>query len=138
MTLEEKIARLRERGITLTIQRYAILEFLQDNKSHPTAEEIYQALRKNFPTISRATVYNTLELLKGMGIIQEINIERYKAHYDYRIEPHHHFLCRRCDRIYDVELNECPIPNTDRVNGHRVDELKLHIIGVCSECLRKG
>ncbi|MBW2038323.1 MAG: transcriptional repressor [Deltaproteobacteria bacterium] len=138
MTIEEKIARLKEKGILLTIQRYAILEFLQGNKLHPTVEEIYQSLRGVYPAISRATVYNTLELFKQQGLIQEITIERDKVRYDYRIEPHHHFLCRRCGQVYDVEVKGCPIAERERVDGHKVEELRPYIIGICSECLKEG
>lgn len=138
MTVDEKIARLKERGALLTIQRYAVLEFLQDNDLHPTAEGIYQSLRGIYPTLSRATVYNTLEVFKQYGLVQEVNIERDKAHYDYRIDPHHHFLCRRCSRIYDVGLDRSPIGMGEWVDGHKIEEVRLYIIGTCSECLREG
>ena len=85
MTLEEKKARLKDKGVLVTIQRSAVLEFLQGNPEHPTAEEIYQSLRGMYPALSRATIYNTLDLLKQHGLIQEITIERNKAHYDYLI-----------------------------------------------------
>jgi Fur family peroxide stress response transcriptional regulator len=138
MTLEEKKARLREKGILLTIQRSAVLEFLQDNTGHPTAEEIYQSLRGVYPALSRATIYNTLDLLKKQGLIQEINIERTKAHYDYNTEPHHHFLCRHCARIYDVDAEKVRLEREAWVDGHKMDEVRLHIIGTCSACLREG
>ncbi len=138
MALEEKITRLKEKGILLTIQRYAVLEFLQDNGLHPTVEEIFQSLSGIYPALSRATVYNTLELFKRHGLIQEITIERDKARYDYRIEPHHHFLCRQCGRIYDVDVEGCPIEKEEWVDGHKVEELRPYIIGICSKCLKEG
>jgi Fur family peroxide stress response transcriptional regulator len=137
MTLEEKKALLREKGILLTIQRSAVLEFLQDNLQHPTAEEIYQSLRGMYPALSRATIYNTLGLLKKHGLIQEITIERNKAHYDYKTDPHHHFLCRHCARIYDVDVEKVHLEQ-EWLDGHKMDEAWLHIIGTCSACLREG
>jgi Fur family peroxide stress response transcriptional regulator len=138
MTLAEKKVELKEKGILLTIQRSAVLEFLQDNTGHPTAEAIYQSLRGMYPAFSRATVYNTLDLLKQHGLIQEINIERSKAHYDYKTEPHHHFLCRHCFTIYDVDIDKVRLEQAERVDGHQMEEARLYIIGTCSVCLREG
>jgi len=138
MTLAEKKAELKKRGILLTIQRSVVLEFLQDNTQHPTAEEIYQPLRGMYPALSRATIYNTLDLLKKHGLIQEINIERNKAHYDYNTDPHHHFLCRHCCTIYDVDINKVCLEREERVDGHKMEEARLYITGTCSACLREG
>ncbi len=138
MTLEEKKAELKEKGILLTIQRSAVLDLLHDNIYHPTAEEIYQALRERYPALSRATVYNTLDLLKQHGLIQEITIERTKAHYDYKTEPHHHFLCRHCGRIYDVDVEKVPLEQEGRLDGHKIDEVWLYMRGICAACLQEG
>lgn len=138
MTLEEKLTKLKERGILLTIQRSAVLDFLQDNTQHPTAEEIYQSLRGIYPALSRATVYNTLDLFKQHGLIQEITIERTKAHYDYNTEPHHHLLCRHCAGIYDVEVEKVHLEQGVWLDGHKVEETRLYMTGTCSACLRGG
>jgi Fur family peroxide stress response transcriptional regulator len=137
MFLDDKIEILRKRGATLTIQRYAVLEFLQDCHVHPTAEEIYQGLKTSYPAISRATVYNSLEFLKRHEIIREITIERDKARYDCDMEPHRHFLCRRCGRIYDIDMKDSAIIDQEKVNGHRVEEVKLYIFGTCATCLAR-
>jgi Fur family peroxide stress response transcriptional regulator len=136
-TLEEKKAGLKEKGILLTIQRSAILEFLQDNTHHPTADEIYQSLRRIYPALSRATVYNTLDLFKQHGLVQEVTIERTKAHYDYNTEPHHHFFCRQCGGIYDVGLEGVPLEPGGWLNGHKMEEARLYMTGTCAVCLGK-
>jgi len=138
MNINEKVTRLKERGVLLTIQRHAVLEFLEDNNLHPTVEDIYQSLKVTYPAISRATVYNTLELFKQHGVVQEITIERDKAHYDYRIEPHYHFLCRRCGNVFDVGMNKYLFEREALVNGHKVEEMRFYIIGICFTCLREG
>ena len=139
MTVGEKKAKLKEKGVLLTIQRSAVLEFLQDNTGHPTAEEIYQSLSERYPALSRATVYNTLALCKQHGIIQEITIERTKAHYDYKTEPHHHFLCRLCTRIYDVDVGEAiHVEPAARLEGHKIEEVRIYITGTCAVCLKAG
>jgi Fur family peroxide stress response transcriptional regulator len=138
MTIEEKKAKLKDKGVLLTIQRAAVLEFLQDYTQHPTAEEIYQSLRGMYPALSRATIYNTLDLFKQHGLIQEITIERSKAHYDFNTEPHHHFLCSHCGRIYDVALEKIPFERVKWLDGHKMEEAWLYITGTCSACLREG
>ena len=138
MTLEEKKAKLKDKGVPVTIQRSAVLEFLQDNPEHPTAEEIYQSLGVRYPALSRATIYNTLDLLKQHGLIQEITIERNKAHYDYNIDPHHHFLCGHCARIYDIAMKKVLFDREELLDGHKMEEARLYISGTCSTCLREG
>jgi Fur family peroxide stress response transcriptional regulator len=137
MTLEEKKAGLKDKGILLTIQRSAVLDFLHENSQHPTAEEIYQSLKGQYPVLSRATIYNTLDLFKQEGLVQEIIIERGKAHYDYKVAPHHHFFCRHCGRIYDVEQGKACVELEGQVDGHKTDEARLYIFGTCSSCLRE-
>jgi Fur family peroxide stress response transcriptional regulator len=138
MTVEEKKAKLKDKGVLLTIQRAAVLEFLQDNTQHPTAEEIYQSLRGIYPALSRATIYNTLDLFKKHGLIQEITIERNKAHYDYKIAPHHHFLCGHCARIYDVDVEKIHVEQEGWLNGHKIEEAWLYMTGTCAACLQEG
>ena len=136
--MEDKIRKLKEKGVVWTIQRYGVLEYLASHRHHPTAEDIYQGLKEVFPTISRATVYNTLELLKSHGLIQEVVVEKDRARYDYRTDPHLHLLCRRCGRVYDLESDcSCPFSPGDEVEGHRVEELHSYIVGICKDCLKE-
>jgi Fe2+ or Zn2+ uptake regulation protein len=138
MTVQEKKAKLKDKGVLLTIQRSAVLEFLHDTTAHPTAEEIYQSLRGMYSALSRATIYNTLDLLKTHGLIQEITIERNKTHYDYKTEPHHHFLCSHCARIYDVAMEKIPCKREEWVDGHKMEAAWLYMTGTCSACLSEG
>jgi Fur family peroxide stress response transcriptional regulator len=90
--MDEKLAGLRDKGLKLTIQRKAVLEYLRMHAHHPTAEEIYEALRESYPSVSRATVYNSLDVLKRHELIREITIERNKARYECDEKSHHHFM----------------------------------------------
>lgn len=137
MNLKEKVDLLKKKGVVLTIQRYAVLEYLYENATHPTVEEISQGLKKKFSTISEATVYNTLELFKNHNLIREITIERGKSHFDYETKPHHHFLCRRCGCIYDIDVEGCPLVGKKMIDGHRIEEVRAYIIGICLECLKE-
>ena len=132
-TLEDKVARLKKRGVVLTLQRLAVLEELSKDM-HATAEGIYRKLAKRYPTISRATIYSSLDALKQSGEIQELTIRRDTNSYDFDPTNHHHFLCRECGRIYDVEI-KCPVAEKERVKGHRVDDVQAYFYGVCRSCI---
>ena len=137
MTLERKKADLKVKGVLLTIQRSAVLDYLHGNTQHPTAEEIYQTLIGTYPALSRATVYNTLGLFKQQGLVQEITIERGKAHYDSNTALHHHFYCRHCGKIYDVAPEKIHVAYEACMDGHQMEEAQLYIIGTCSACRKE-
>jgi len=133
--MREKIGNLRDKGIVLTLQRLAVLEMLSGSV-HATAEEVYESVREKYPTISRGTVYSCLDTLKRAGEIQELTIRKEKGCFDFYPHNHHHFLCRNCGRIFNVEVT-CPIAEKGEIKGHRVDEFQAYFYGVCREC-RKG
>jgi Fur family peroxide stress response transcriptional regulator len=89
-------------GLKLTPQRLAILDFLEGNTGHPSAEDIDSALAEKFPTMSLATVYNTLETLRQKGLVRELSIDPDKKRFDPNVSPHNHLICVDCRRITDV------------------------------------
>jgi len=127
---------LQAQGLKPTFQRLRILEYLQKNYNHPTVEMIYEDLVKEIPTISKTTIYNTLDALAEKGIIRTITITGTESRYDYQSFWHHHFLCRRCGRVIDVDI-KCPYMKKKQINGHRIEELHGYLKGICKECLRK-
>jgi len=141
---ERLIARLREHGFKLTPQRLAIIELL-DKRGHYSAEDIYGRLKQKYPMLSRATVYNTLEVLKELGEVAELKIKPHIVLYDPETEPHYHFLCRRCGKVIDVE----PLPECDPeelparlaagpLKGYKIERVDLYIHGLCAECSKKN
>lgn len=100
--MKELIEKYREKGFKLTPQRLAMLKFLDGNTSHPTAEDIYRHIKTEYPTMSFATVYNTLQALRNRGEILEITIDPQKKHYDFNTKPHHHIVCLDCGKINDI------------------------------------
>ncbi len=130
--------RFREIGLKLTPQRMAILEYLDGNTTHPSAEDIYQHVRKRFPMISFATVYNTLEALRKRGLILELTIDPERKRYDPNIHPHHHLICLKCKSVVDVEL-DFNITVPEELKG-RFEILGNHIefYGLCEKCSEKG
>jgi len=127
---------LQAKGLKPTFQRLRILEYLQEHNSHPTVEMIYEHLVQEIPTISRTTIYNTLNALVEKGIIRAITITGTETRYDYERFPHHHFLCRRCGKVTDIGI-ECPYMRKKQISGHRIEELHGYFKGVCKECLKK-
>ena len=127
---------LRELGLTPTIQRMAVLECLEKTKKHPTADQVLAAVRKTFPSVSRATVYNSLEALTRAGIILQITVDPAVARYDADLGPHAHFRCRICNTVYDIVMDEDT--NLDEhVGGHHVEAVRTYAYGVCEKCLAK-
>ncbi|MEW6599715.1 MAG: transcriptional repressor [Nitrospirota bacterium] len=130
----KSIMKYKSKGIKLTPQRVAILEYLDGNKNHPSAEDIYEAVRRQFPMISFATVYKTLETLKQKCDILELTIDPQRRRYDPDTKPHHHLICIRCKKIVDIEA-EIPfaIPNEAKeqfeITGNHVE-----FYGICSDC----
>ena len=137
MDHQEQSKKLRKLGLMPTIQRLAVLDYLERNKVHPTADEVYRGVKDGFPTLSKATVYNVLDALKRAGAIRELTIARQAARYDIVTTPHPHFMCRVCGRVYDVDLPRA-VQEGDVVDGHRVESVQTYIYGICADCLAKG
>jgi len=133
--MNEKIERLKEKGVVLTLQRLAVLDILSKSV-HATVEDIYHRLLKKYPTISRATVYSSLEALKQAGEIQELTIKKEMSSFDFQSHNHHHFLCRKCGRLFDVEIR-CPVSRKGKVKGHKVEEVQAYFYGTCRECQKR-
>jgi Fe2+ or Zn2+ uptake regulation protein len=136
MAPEKRMARLRDAGVTPTMQRLAILEYLEGTKSHPTADEVYAALHETCPTIARATVYNTLEALTKSGTILQLTVDPAAARYDADTGPHVHFRCRLCGKVYDLDIETTKCLNK-KVEGHEVEAVRTYAFGVCASCREK-
>jgi Fur family peroxide stress response transcriptional regulator len=124
-------------GFKLTPQRIAILDYLDGNKKHPSADEIYRAVSERFPTMSFATVYNTLDALKRRGMLLEITIDPGKKRFDPDSEPHHHLMCIRCKKVVDVHNKfELMIPLGER-HGFEIIGNHIEFYGLCEQCREK-
>jgi Fe2+ or Zn2+ uptake regulation protein len=137
MAPEKRMARMRSAGVTPTMQRLAILEYLEGTKAHPTADEVYVEVRRTCPTIARATVYNTLEALTKSGTILQLTVDPAAARYDADTEPHVHFRCRLCGVVYDIDAKQESCLG-DMRKGHRVESVRTYAFGVCASCRKKG
>lgn len=127
----------RNLGIKLTPQRIAILDFLEGNLSHPSAEDVYKAVLRKYPTMSFATVYNTLETLKRNGMVAELTGDPGKKRFDPNPHPHHHLICTRCRRIVDLLVEfRLPVSERDRA-GFEITGNHIEFFGTCPACTQR-
>jgi Fe2+ or Zn2+ uptake regulation protein len=136
-TPEEIESLLRERGLSLTPQRRAILRHLSVRGGHWTAAEVLESLTGEFPLASRATVYSTLSLLRELGVLADVPAPGPggEARYDANPEPHQHFVCRRCGHLEDVPLDWFPVSMpADVAPRFSVDQFRIVAEGACGAC----
>ncbi len=131
MTKEVDI--LRKYNIAASQQRIDILQYLINNKVHPTIDIIYQALSKNLPSLSKTTVYNTLQKFAQQGLVWEIRVSEKELRYDIQTHQHAHFRCEKCKKVYDVDV-ENMLPEQQEIEGHLVDDCQINYSGLCAKC----
>lgn len=128
---------LKEKKIKITPQRLGVLDLLTKENKHLTAEQIHGKMKEKFPAVSLATVYSILELYSKQDVISQIKITFDKSCYEARTESHHHFYCKICKRIYDIDLHPCPALKESIVEGHSIEKLHGYFFGTCKNCLIK-
>jgi len=129
---------LKEHEFRLTPQRIELVRLIAASQGHPSAAELYSRVKRRFPTMSHATVYKTLTLLKEIGQVLEINL-RDDSHYDGRHpEPHPHLICMNCQKIVDGEasLDQGAIKKLERASGFRIVRSQIELHGLCPDCQR--
>jgi Fe2+ or Zn2+ uptake regulation protein len=134
--LEKYVEILKQNQLKITPQRLAVMKYLDENRTHPTADRIYTDLKEKNPSLSKTTVYNSLDTLQNHNIIQSITISPSELRYDFKKSMHHHFLCKRCGDIIDIEL-ECPNIKKTIDQGHKVEEVHGYFKGICKKCIEK-
>lgn len=127
---------LKEHDIRPSAQRIAVMRYLIENRTHPTAEEIQIELSADYPTLSKTTVYNTLWLLAEKGAADVLTIDRTNVRFDYPGEPHAHFLCTRCNAIHDIYVTDTPVPAEANEIGE-VNAVSVYYKGICRKCRNK-
>ncbi len=131
-TRQRYIRMFEEAGIRPSMQRLMILEHIRSRKDHPTADEVYSSLAATNPMLSRTTVFSCLKLLAAKGMINSIDISSDSTRYDaVRELPHAHFMCRRCNRIFDIGLD---MSSFDTPEGFIFDNVNVFFKGICPEC----
>lgn len=134
--LKEAITTLKSSGVRITPQRHAILEYLIESMSHPTADEIFKALEEKFPNMSVATVYNNLRVFKEAGLIKELTYGDSSSRFDWVTTDHYHAICEECGKIVDFYypiLDEVESV-AQHVTGFQVNSHRMEVYGICPSC----
>ncbi|NLN15067.1 MAG: transcriptional repressor [Tissierellia bacterium] len=132
-TFEYLVQELRDRNIRLSHQRLKILEYISNNRIHPTVDKIYSQLQKEIPTLSKTTVYNTLNTLAEAGLVKVLRIEENEARYDVDTKNHGHFKCEACGEVYDFHIDMDSLL-CDGLEGFKVEEKDVYFKGLCPNC----
>ncbi|OGW25341.1 MAG: transcriptional repressor, partial [Nitrospirae bacterium GWC2_42_7] len=127
----ESYNKFKNSGIKLTPQRLAILDYLEGNTGHPSADDIYKAVQQTFPTMSFATVYTTLETLRQRGMLAELTIDPAKKRFDPNTERHHHLICTSCKKVVDVHGDFCLDIPAGVADGFNLTGNHIEFYGIC-------
>jgi len=130
------IEALRSKGYKATPQRIAICRIALNSRAHPSARQVYDEVKKIHPTVSIATVYKTLEVLRDLDLLQEINFPKGKARFDSYMNPHINLICLKCGTITDLDdktakeiTNRVATTTRFKPTGQRID-----VYGICQKC----
>jgi len=134
--MEDMTNKLKNNNIRLSHHRLKVLDYLDRNRIHPTVEQIYHGLYDEIPTLSKTTVYNTLNTLIEAGIVKSITIEDNEVRYDIRTDAHGHFKCNTCGNIYDFEVNIDSF-EIKGLDGFRIYSRDVYFSGICSKCIEQ-
>lgn len=126
---------LRSRGVRPSYIRLRVFQYLLGTNRHPSAEEIYEGLLKDIPTLSRASVYNALAALVEAQLVRVLTIEKNEMRYDAVLPEHGHFQCEVCGRIFDFRVTSL---QCDGLEGFFVKSKDVYFRGVCPQCREGG
>ena len=130
------IEALRSKGYKATPQRIAICRIALSSRAHPSAQQVYDSVKKIHPTVSLATVYKTLEVLRDLDLVQEINFPKGQARFDSCMNPHINLICLKCGNITDLDdttareiTRKVAATTKFKPIGQRMD-----VYGICQIC----
>lgn len=129
--------RLETYDIKPSHHRIMVYQYLADNRNHPNVDMIYRELSQEIPTLSRTTIYNTLDLFAERGLVSLITIAENEMRYDADTSLHGHFRCQSCEAIYDIRLNDSAL-QFENMDKFQVNESHLYFKGLCPACLSRA
>ncbi len=132
----QMIVALKERNFRLTPQRVELVRLISVSEGHPSASQLFTRIKLQFPTMSHATVYKTLSMLKEMDQVLEIDL-RDDSHYDgNRPQPHPHLICVNCNKIIDgeVSLDQESLMKLEQVSEYKILRPQISLYGICPDC----
>ena len=120
---------LSERGIQPSAQRVAVAQYILFTDEHPSADRVWARVRSRFPMISRATVYNTLNLFAEKGIVRELHLSPDSVVFDAKTDAHHHFIDEETGRIYDIPWEKVAMQKLPKVDGFEIHDYQVVMRG---------
>lgn len=130
---------LRKNGYKVTPQRLAVYEVINHNPTHPNAEAIYKILQPNYPSMSLATVYKTMEIFAKIGVVQVLQCAEDAHRYDYNTTPHAHIRCEKCNRVIDIDMDQEGLRKAAaEQSGFVVNGVSISFVGICPDCREKS
>jgi Fur family peroxide stress response transcriptional regulator len=119
-----------------TKQREAILKVLRNTRSHPTADQIYDQVRKDIPNISKGTIYRNLHILQEDGVIGELKTDNSQSRYEFKIGSHYHFRCEKCRKVIDLDepVDKALDERVSKKTGFTVSHHQTEFRGLCKDC----
>lgn len=138
-TASELAKILRDNGCKVTPQRLAVYDMLSHTMEHPTAEMIYQKVKEQYPTMSFATVYKSVEIFSKLGVIQVLNTGEDSFRYDAKTSEHPHIKCTKCGRVNDVSHLDARAVESlvENETGFKVNGHQFYFYGICPDCQKK-
>lgn len=139
LRMKDALDALKDSGVRITPQRHAVLEFLVNSMTHPTADDIYKALEGKFPNMSVATVYNNLRVFREIGLVKELTYGDSSSRFDFNTSEHYHIICDECGKIVDFHYPSLEEVESlaEQVTGFDVRDHRMEIYGTCSSCKSK-
>ena len=130
---QEIAEKLASRQIKPSFHRIKVLEYLINHRNHPTVEQIFTSLKSEVPTLSKATVYNTLNAFVEAHLVRVITIEDHETRYDHMMHDHGHFKCESCGAIYDFAINLDSVAAAE-LDDFVINDKNVYFKGLCSQC----
>lgn len=135
LSANEIVDRLKLQGLRVTPQRFAVYENLLNRIDHPTVEQLLVELNQAGPVSSQATIYNSLQALRQVGLVRQVLLEEGVVRYDANVAPHHHFRCHHCGHIEDIPWEAFQgVAQSPLRPGLRPDRYEVTVMGTCDRC----
>jgi Fur family peroxide stress response transcriptional regulator len=137
LTVDAGIKSLQGFGAKITSQRIAIMESLEGRSDHPSAEQLFIELKRDHPTMSIATIYSTAQLLAQASMLRILSINDKKVYFDPDTRPHAHFMCRKCKKIIDLDVEFNLLAILKPESGiDSIDYSEVFHYGLCAKCVK--
>jgi Fe2+ or Zn2+ uptake regulation protein len=127
--------KLSQKQIKPSHQRIKVLEYLIAHQDHPTVDQIFNHLQREIPTLSKSTIYNTLNVFIEAELVRVITIDDNETRYDILMENHGHFKCESCATIYNFKINIDDFA-TDELNEFKINNKNVYFRGICPRCFQ--